>query len=179
MISRRTALLALPLAGVSGCATIESWITNPLIAAGIEEAVNMFLGAALSALGPNALTTAEQIVTGITAIISAVTGKTVTLETLQLEADDAISASSLPPLAQTALEDAIELVVAALSPGGVTSSTSLSTVLSYAQKGAQLYVAAATSQRGKALLFRMHQTALTDEHGKALVDSFGHAITTR
>ena len=162
MLSRRAAFAAIPLAGVAGCSTLNNWLNNPVIAAGLEDAFNLAAGLVLQSLGSNSLNIAQEIVAGITAIISAATGTTVTLATLQAEADMLISTSSLPSVAQAALEDVIEIAVTALAPtpGSVASTAPggpLSTALTYAQNAFKLYLSAATSARGKSLLLKIRQ----------------------
>jgi hypothetical protein len=150
MITRRTALIALPLAATSGCALLN----NPVIAGGLEDAIGVAVGIALQAFAGNALTIAQEVVAGLAAIISAVSGTTVTLATLETEADQAIIDSKLSPTIQTILENIIELAVSMLSTQTMASTNPgpLSTVFVYIQKESGLYVTAASSPRGKRAL---------------------------
>ena len=144
-MNRRTALAALPIA-LTACATTTSWLNNPVVLAALQQAVSVAAGVVLNALGGPALTTAEAIVSDITALISAATGTTVTLTTLQAEADGLIISSTLPPLVQDALLDIIAVAVSSLS-ASATAGTSgpLSTVFADAQTASQLYLNAARS----------------------------------
>lgn len=159
MSTRRAFLAAAPVAALAGCKTIEGWFT-PAIEAEIVNAIDLAAGVVLSSLGGSQdLAIAQEVASTIAALISAVTGQTVTIATLASAAEAAIQAdTSLSPLVQGVLVDIVTLAASALegSSSATTPSGSgaLGTVFADIEAAIQLYLQARATPAGRAIMLK-------------------------
>jgi hypothetical protein len=161
MITRRAALTTISV-GVAGCATLAGWLSNPAIAAGLQDAIDVAVGVIFPALGANAVAIANETLAALAALISLLSGgsaATTTIATLGTDAVNAINAdTALNADVKLALTNVVGFAAAtlatetaAISP---TASGPLVTLFTDIQSVLQLFVGGASSTAGRAVLLR-------------------------
>lgn len=177
-MKRRTFMTAAAAAPVAGCATIQKWLSNPAVAAGIADAIDIAAGVVFHSLGANATSVAQEILAVINTLIGLAKNDQTTVANLGNDAVNIINGSNLNADVKAALLNIVGFAAGALETGtsslSAQTSANLVTVFTDIQNAAQLFLQGANSQKGKAVL---RLAMRMEAPGTGITDSSGHGVS--